>query len=431
MPAPRRWPTTCGGSCEGRPILARRSTSAEHFWRWCRRNPWLAGANIAAAILTTIIAIGSTVAAWTFRDQLIAIRHSEAQALRARTEAREQLFGALQDRARAGRYSRRWASGSTASMPWTRRAGIGRELNLPASRLEPLRDEAIACLALPDLKATGRVIRSARGDCGVRVRPGHDPLCPPVRRQDRGSPRRRRRGGRPLRSPGRSGHLRLRASAPTDATWRPRIIPGFALTVWDVERRAIAVDDPGPVVPAGFFPDSRRIAVGHDDGALLVYDLGTGRVIHRWRGPAPAQDLAIRPDGTRIAVVQDEAGETRLPDRGCGARAGWSGRSRCPRRTRSPGAPTARRWRRRVSDLEDLPLGCRHRRPEGDPRGLDQRRPARGLPPRRHAPGQQRLGGPAAALGCGPGSPRPEPDRLGPAPNSAGTDGSSSASRTG
>ena len=43
-------------------------------------------------------------------------------------------------------------------------AAIARELKLPATRLDPLRDEAIACMALPDLKPTGRVIdRSAGG----------------------------------------------------------------------------------------------------------------------------------------------------------------------------------------------------------------------------------------------------------------------------
>ena len=46
--------------------------------------------------------------------------------------------------------------------------------------------------------------------------------------------------------------------------------PGLALTVWDVDRRAVAVNDPGPVSAyvAKFSPDSRRIAVGHPDGEL-------------------------------------------------------------------------------------------------------------------------------------------------------------------
>ena len=36
---------------EDRPIRARRSTTVEQCWRWCRRNPWLAGANITAAVV--------------------------------------------------------------------------------------------------------------------------------------------------------------------------------------------------------------------------------------------------------------------------------------------------------------------------------------------------------------------------------------------
>ena len=61
---------------EDRPIRARRSTTVEQCWRWCRRNPWLAAANITAAVLTTVLAIGSTIAAWTFRDQRNAISNA-------------------------------------------------------------------------------------------------------------------------------------------------------------------------------------------------------------------------------------------------------------------------------------------------------------------------------------------------------------------
>jgi len=49
---------------EGRPILARRVSPAEQAWRWCNRNPWLAGALgtaasalVAAAIISTIYGI--------------------------------------------------------------------------------------------------------------------------------------------------------------------------------------------------------------------------------------------------------------------------------------------------------------------------------------------------------------------------------------
>jgi eukaryotic-like serine/threonine-protein kinase len=53
----------------GKPILARRSSAIERSWRWTKRNPGLAALNALAATLITIIAIVSSVAAWTYRAQ--------------------------------------------------------------------------------------------------------------------------------------------------------------------------------------------------------------------------------------------------------------------------------------------------------------------------------------------------------------------------
>jgi serine/threonine protein kinase len=55
---------------EGRPVKTRPVPSSARLWRWCKRNPWLAGANIAAAVTTTVLAIGSTIAAWVYRAQI-------------------------------------------------------------------------------------------------------------------------------------------------------------------------------------------------------------------------------------------------------------------------------------------------------------------------------------------------------------------------
>ena len=52
---------------ENRPIRSRPIPFYQQFWRWCQRNPGLAAANITAAVLTTVLAVVSTVAAWTFR----------------------------------------------------------------------------------------------------------------------------------------------------------------------------------------------------------------------------------------------------------------------------------------------------------------------------------------------------------------------------
>ncbi len=83
--------------------------------------------------------------------------------------------------------------------------------------------------------------------------------------------------------------------------------PGFALTVWDIENRTVAVSDPGPVAggAAQFSPDSRRVALCHADGDLLVYDLATGRPMRRWRMPTPGH-IAFRPDGAQMAILQKD-----------------------------------------------------------------------------------------------------------------------------
>ena len=54
---------------ENRPIHSRPIPYYQQFWRWCKRNPWLATANVTAAALTTILAIVSTVAAFIYRDR--------------------------------------------------------------------------------------------------------------------------------------------------------------------------------------------------------------------------------------------------------------------------------------------------------------------------------------------------------------------------
>jgi WD40 repeat protein/Tfp pilus assembly protein PilF len=77
--------------------------------------------------------------------------------------------------------------------------------------------------------------------------------------------------------------------------------PGVALKVWDVEGRAVAVNDPGPVGAARFSPDSRRVAITHDD-EVLVYDLATGQPSRRRRVPG-ARILDFRSDGAQIAVI--------------------------------------------------------------------------------------------------------------------------------
>ena len=150
---------------ENRPIRSRPIPFYQQFWRWCKRNPGLAGANIAAATLTTVLAIVSTVAAWTYREPgRNQVRRSETRG------AARSCFEAL--RCSGPSHAVQPAAGPAIRQPRGpgQAAAIGQELKLPPERFDPLRDEAIACLALPDLRADGRVITRPSGVIAVCLR---------------------------------------------------------------------------------------------------------------------------------------------------------------------------------------------------------------------------------------------------------------------
>jgi predicted ribosomally synthesized peptide with SipW-like signal peptide len=286
---------------EGRPILARRSSALERGWRRCRRNPLLAATSLAAAAAVLVLAVVSTVAAWTSREQLDQIRQAEAQ-------GRERLFESYTTQARASRFSRRIGQRFDSLEALKRAVRIGRDLNLPPWQFEPLRDEAIACMALPDLKPdrAGRIIQQPPDVVSVAFDPTMTRYALrfrdgtiQVRRvaDDEEVARFRARGDREIFVFGFSPDGRYLAT---------NHYPGFALTVWDVERRAVALTDPGPLSwgrAADFSRDNRRIAVAREDGELLVYSLATGHPTRRWSGPGPARDPVFRSDGAQIAVI--------------------------------------------------------------------------------------------------------------------------------
>ena len=318
------------------------------FWKWCKRNPWLAAANIAAAVATTVLAIGSTIAAKVYYDksEQIAEQAKKPEAIGHRDRARSSSSPRSSGPAPAGSASRS-ASGSTRLDALAEAAKIGRGLGLPAERFDRLRDEAIACMALPDMKPAGPPIRMPEGPCRVRFRRRHDPLRHPAPRWDGpGPPDGRRPGDRPVHREGRSRHLGFRLQPRWKVSGVPRSSRAVRSRSGTSTGGALCLRDPGPVSGRRprFSPDSRRVAVAHDDGSLLVYDLKSGQPFKSWHGPAPAQDLAFRPDGKQIAVVYRESQPTcRILDADTGQQVRAISHSQAPDPSR--GVPTARPWR--------------------------------------------------------------------------------------
>ena len=103
-----------------------------------------------------------------------------------------------------------------------------------------------------------------------------------------------------------------------------RAVPGFARSsqrcgpVWDVDRNVFAcailapsaAGQPDSVPTAAGSPwPPRRLALGPRPEARPV--------AKTWRGPAPARDLAYRPDGKQLAVVYNSQSAD-LPHPGSG-----------------------------------------------------------------------------------------------------------------
>ena len=149
---------------ENRTILARRSTSLERTGRWCRRNP------AVAALLTSVVALLTFIAGY-YSVSATRYRHQFERARAAEIDGREKLFTSYVAQARASRFSRRPGQRFAALRALTEAAKI--------RRTPELRDEAIACLALPDLD---EIHRSSEAFHGVVL--AYDPLLERYARLD-------------------------------------------------------------------------------------------------------------------------------------------------------------------------------------------------------------------------------------------------------
>jgi eukaryotic-like serine/threonine-protein kinase len=281
----------------------------ERAWRWCRRNRFVAATTgiAAAAILT--LTVGATIAALTFRAQRDQIRGQRDQIRQADRKTNENLLDSLTEQARATRFSRQVGQRFESLDALDRAARIARELKLPPERFDRIRDQVIACLALPDLKATGRVIDQPAGTHLFCFDPSMNRYA--LRLNSGTILVRRVADDQEVArfQAGSYGDIFVFAFSPDGRYLKTTHFPGFALTVWDLDRNTIAVDEPGPVTgtAARFSPDSRRIALAHLDGEILIYDLETGRPSRLRSGLGDARDLAFRADGLQIVVSGRDA----------------------------------------------------------------------------------------------------------------------------
>src|SRR5262249_38273486 len=99
-----------GRFLRGEPVQARPVGSAERGWRWCRRNPWLAGLSATASVLLVWIAVGSALAAVQLSAKNQTIQTEKDAAIRAQGEARQNEQDAIAARKLADQNAQEAAS---------------------------------------------------------------------------------------------------------------------------------------------------------------------------------------------------------------------------------------------------------------------------------------------------------------------------------
>jgi WD40 repeat protein len=269
----------------------------------------------SVALLVVAVAVVSSLAAWRLGN--------DAQRLRAAERlANEHLFQSYLDQMRLGRASGRMGQRFASLEALEKAAAIARALDLAPDRFMELRNEAIACLALVDV----RVLRhwSAPSpfrpflhewtafDAGLEHYTSADAQgVVRVRWVDSGEEITR------LLLP--AGHKRRVDSifSPDGrflaGNYEPEAAPERAL-VWELKTgRVVKRLSPGPGQVRAFSPDSRLVATDKGDGWVGLHDLVSGKE-RRLKVGFNAIRVAFRPDGKQLAVIDIKHFEIRILD---------------------------------------------------------------------------------------------------------------------
>jgi eukaryotic-like serine/threonine-protein kinase len=281
------------------PIVARPPSKAYRLWKFAQRNR----GPVLSALLVLLALVGGMIGTtWNMmratKAEAAAVneaRQKEA-ALRAsqqsERESKDQLWLSLYERARAGRYSRQ---------PGQRLDSLA--ALAAAAHIRPdaaLRDEAIAAMALPDVKRAAAWQSSPPGSAAVAYGG-----------QYRFYARADASGGISIRSIPDDQEIRRIVSGAIlgkylhfspDDRFLLGLVEGYALRVWRVGDGQPALhEELDGCRSHAFSPDGRLLAIGQRE-RVLCFDLATGQEVRRFRLPGPAHTLAFHPDGSKLAI---------------------------------------------------------------------------------------------------------------------------------
>jgi WD40 repeat protein/serine/threonine protein kinase len=285
-----------------RPIQARRSSRPERAWRWCRRNPVVAGLTAAVACSLLLGTAVSILFAFDAREKLYHSLVGEARALRLLRES--------------GYRPRVWE-----------RLQQARRLVTPGRDLDELRREAVACMGdfvglepkvweVPGIGKAGGGQRLALHPDGSPLALGLDDgtvlVCDPAT------------GGELDRLPAHRAGVSAVAFAPDgthlvtgDRQGTVHVWERDAAGKWARTPRPLKVTLPlhpplfGNDLAVAIRPSGRQVAVCPARGTATVWDLADGSLVAELQGPngAGLSGPAWSPDGRLLAVGYFATGE--------------------------------------------------------------------------------------------------------------------------
>jgi WD40 repeat protein/tRNA A-37 threonylcarbamoyl transferase component Bud32 len=298
---------------DDRPVRARRVSAWGRLRRWVHREPALAGMSAAVALLLLTLLAGTLAANWRLN--------------RTAREATDRLFEALLTRVEAGRGSGRPGQRFAGKEAIRQAADIARAQGRPAEDFLRLRNEAIACLALPDLALEQQWDGNPPGTVSL----GFDPRFQRYawgRKDEPLSLRRLQDHGELFRLPvlpsdrvSRWARSKFSPDGRYLAVFYRQWSEKRPVEVWDLEggrqRPTVVLHDVATV--PDFAADGRALAARLADGTVVLIDLPSGHERRRFRPGAPSDALALHRDGRLVAVSSSAPDRVQVCDLTTGA----------------------------------------------------------------------------------------------------------------
>jgi serine/threonine protein kinase/WD40 repeat protein len=298
-----------------RPILARRVSARERLWRWRRRNP------VVAALLALVTGLGLSLIGyyWLSNRQLEA---EAARAKQAERDATEKLYQALFSQARALRKSGEMGQREASLRALEQAARLARDLQLEPQNFLDMRNEAIACMALPDIRITKEWEGKSPGNNGLAFDRDYQ-LYVQSFKDGRLSVRSVSDDAevlslqyQPPRGPRRNVALRFSPNSTYLSAWDWDTEASKPFYVWNIKNRDLnpVLQLPDATSHCDFRSDEGCVVIGLPGGFLGLFDLATRKETRRLPTAIPPDHLAFRPDAKTIAVSSQKQPEVRILD---------------------------------------------------------------------------------------------------------------------